>query len=128
MQHLDCPREEAESVYEYDKKVERDEATEFDLKGEQKKAAQAYCRTGTRKTSPTYNWKKPAERKPNATKGEVISQLAAFLKEHAEFETAELQVPNKEQKISWRIGKTWYTLTLTEHRTPPKWADGKNLI
>lgn len=63
------------------------------------------------------------ERKPNATKGGVVSEIAKFLAEQSEFEIKHLQVPNKEGKISFMIGDKWYTWALTEHRKKPAWAE-----
>lgn len=114
---LKCPREEAESVYEYDQAIDHDEKTEFDLTAAQKKVAQTYARTGTRKTPTVYNFTK-RERKPNATKGGIISELAQFLQEKSEFSVENVEIMNKERQIAFVIGQDKFELTLVQKRKP----------
>lgn len=117
MAGLKCPREEAESVYEYDQAIDHDEKTEFDLTAAQKKVAQTYVRTGTRKTPTVYNFTK-RERKPNATKGGIISELAQFLQEKSEFSVENVEIVNKERQIAFVIGQDKFELTLVQKRKP----------
>lgn len=93
------------------------------LPPEKELIARKMAHTGTRekKTPMVPNLPKKS-RKPNATKGSLVAELAGFIRENSEFEAQYLQVPNPEQKVSFKIGDKWYTWTLTEHRTKPKWA------
>lgn len=116
--------EEAEEIYAYDQEVEHSPRTEFDLPPQKELIARKMAHTGTRETKvPMVPKFAKKERKPNATKGGVVSEIAAFLREHSEFEIKYLQVPNKEGKISFMIGDKWYTWTLTEHRKKPAWVE-----
>lgn len=107
---------EAREILAYDKKVDKEKRAEFDLNPEQEKVARAFCRTGTRKTPTAYNWKKPIERKPNATKGGLIAELAEFLTTASNFEIVNLEVVNKERLITFQVGEHTFTLTLVQNR------------
>lgn len=123
MAGLHCTREEAEGVFAYDMKVEHGEKTEYDLPADKRAVVAAMTRTGTRKVSPALNLPKK-ERKPNATITEIIALLGKILPENDDFEVKNLTIPEKGQKISFKIGEKWYSLSATEHRTKPKWVDG----
>lgn len=110
---------EARSILEYDKKVERGEATEFDLSPEKVKVAQQFARTGTRKTPTVYKFQ-TRQRKPNATKGGIIAELADFLEKNSQFSVENVQILNKERQISFIIGEETYELTLVQKRKPKK--------
>ncbi len=118
---LNLTPEEEKELLEYDKAVERDEETEYDLSPEQEKIARKFAHTGTRKTTP----KKPTaykfsqkNRKPNATKGGIISELADFLEKNSQFSIENLQIANKERQITFTIGDNAFDLTLIQHRKP----------
>lgn len=119
MEGLKCDRAEAEQVYEYDKAVEHDEKTEFDLTPAQKKVEREMARTGTRKTPTAYKFTK-RERKPNATKGGLISELAQFLSENSGFAVENIEITNKERQIAFEIGGEKFELTLVQKRKPKK--------
>lgn len=111
--------QEAKDILEYDKKVEREETTEFDLSPAKLKIAQQFTRTGTRKPT-VWDWKK-RERKPNATKEGLVSELYSYLFNYGEFLTEKLHIAEKSGKVCFKIDGKWYTWSLTEHRTLPKW-------
>lgn len=117
MNGLKCDREEAERVYEYDRAVDHDEKTEFDATPEQKKVEREMARTGTRKTPTAYKFTK-RERKPNATKGGLIAEIAQFLSENSGFAVENLAITNKERQIAFEIGGEKYELTLVQKRKP----------
>lgn len=122
MAGLHCNHEEAEEIYAYDKALDPGERTEFDLPPEKEEVAKKMAHTGTReKKTPMIPNLTKRDRKPNATKGGVVSEIATFLEKDSEFDIKYLQVPNKEGKISFMIGDKWYTWALTEHRKPPAW-------
>lgn len=62
----------------YDKAVEADKKTEYDLPPEKAKIAQKFAHAGTRKQPTAYKFT-TRQRKPNATKGGIIAELAEFL-------------------------------------------------
>lgn len=119
MAGLKCDRQEAEQVYEYDKAVDHDEKTEFDLPPDKLKVAQKQAHTGTRKTSTAYQFTK-RERKPNATKGGLIAELAEFLSKNSGFAVENLEVTNKERQVAFEIGGDKFELTLVQKRKPKK--------
>ena len=108
MKGLKCSREEAEDVYNYDLRVDRDEKTEYDLDPAKAKIAQKMAHTGTRTVD------KPVRRthKENVTKAGIISNLADFLKDLVE----NIEILNKERQISFKIGAENYELTLVQKR------------
>ena len=114
---LHCSREEAEDVFKYDQAIDHDEKTDFDLTAAQQKVAQTYVRTGTRKTPTVYTFTK-RERKPNATKGGIVAELAKFLEEQSEFSVSDVQITNKERQIAFTIGSERFELTLVQKRKP----------
>lgn len=101
----------------------KDEILEHDLSPEKKKIAQKNCHAGVRNKPVAYKFAKK-ERKPNATKGGLIEEMAELIQENSSFAIENFQIPNKEGKISFKIGDKWYTFALTEHRTKPKWCNG----
>lgn len=119
MDGLKCDRAEAEQVYEYDKAVDHDEKTEFDLPPDKLKIAQKQAHTGTRKTPTAFKFTK-RERKPNATKGGLIAELAQFLSENSGFAVENLEITNKERQIAFEIGGEKFELTLVQKRKPKK--------
>ena len=114
---LDISIAEATEVYEYDNKVNHDEKTEFDLPPDKAKIARSYTHTGTRKQSKPLNLTK-RERKPDATKGGIIAELARFLEKNSEFAITNLSIPNKERQLAFEVGEDKFELTLTRKRKP----------
>lgn len=105
---------EALSILEYDKLVEAGKPTQYDLSPEQEKEARKWMRTGTRKAT-AYKFNQPKTRKPNATKGGIIQELAKFLSEASAFEIRNLTIPLPEGAIDFEVGDKVYSLTLTQH-------------
>lgn len=111
MKGLHCTKEEAEDVYQYDKRIDKEEKTEYDLTPEQQKIARTFTKTGTRKTPTNYQWTK-RERKENLTKSELISKLAEFLSDKVD----DMQITNKERQIAFNFNNESYELTLVQKR------------
>lgn len=109
--------EEARDILEYDKAVEAGEPTKYDLPPDKLKAARKYTHTGTRKTPTAYKFNKK-ERKPNATKGGLVAELAEFLEKNSSFEVSNLVVTNKERQLSFMVGNETFELTLVQKRKP----------
>ncbi len=119
MNGLKCDRAEAEEVYAYDVAVNHDEKTEFDATPEQLKVQHEMTKTGTRKAPTAFKFTK-RERKPNATKGGLITDLAQFLRENSSFAVENLEIVNKERQIAFEIGGEKFELTLVQKRKPKK--------
>lgn len=103
----------------YDKAVDADtsQTLEHDLPPDKLKIAQKFAHAGTRKQPTAYKFTK-RERKPNATKGGIIAELAEFLEKHSQFDIADLAITNKERQIAFRIGGDNFELTLVQKRKP----------
>lgn len=112
---LDLTPQEAQDLLIYDKQVENNERTEFDLSPEKQKIAQKFAHTGTRKKPITFD-RKPRQRKPNATKGGIITELAQFLEHNSQFSIVDLKVLNSEKLISFKVGENTYELDLKQKR------------
>ena len=116
MRILKVDEKEADEILAYDKAVDQGKKTDFDLTPEQEKAAKKYRQADRKPT--VYNWQKKRERKPNATKGGLIAELAKFLEENSEFSTENVEITNKERQIAFKIGENTYELTLVQKRKP----------
>lgn len=108
---------EARDILAYDKAVEAGEKTPYDLSPEQEKIAKKFAHTGTRKTPTAYKFT-PRQRKPNATKGGIIAELADFMEHNSNFVVANLAITNKERQIAFKIGDDSFELTLVQKRKP----------
>lgn len=107
--------DEAQEILAYDKAVEHGERTEYDLPPDKAKVAQKMAHTGTRKKPTVYKFEKK-ERKPNATKGGVIAELAEFLANGSQYTIQDLTITNKERQIAFTIGSDAFELTLVQKR------------
>lgn len=112
------PQEE-EELLAYDKAVDAGKKTEYDLSPEQEKIARKFAHTGTRKQPTAYKFT-PRQRKPNATKGGIIAELAEFLEKNSQFSIENLQILSKERQIAFAIGADSFELTLVQKRKPKK--------
>lgn len=108
---------EARDILAYDKAVEAGEKTPYDLSPEQEKIAKKFAHTGTRKTPTAYKFT-PRQRKPNATKGGIIVELADFMEHNSNFAVVDLAITNKERQIAFKIGDDSFELTLVQKRKP----------
>ena len=115
MEILRVSAHEADEILAYDKLVEQGKPTPYDFSKEQEKATRKY-RQADRKR-PNYQFSQ-RERKPNATKGGLIAELATFLSENSEFSVENLQITNKERMIAFQIGDERFELTLIQKRKP----------
>ena len=108
---------EAQDILAYDKAVDAGQKTPYDLPPDKEKAAKKYAHAGTRKAPTAYKFTK-RERKPNATKGGIIAELADFMEKHSNFEVYNLAITNKERQISFMVGGETFELTLVQKRKP----------
>lgn len=116
MRILKVDEKEADEILAYDKAVDQGKKTDFDLTPEQEKNVKKYRQADRKPT--VYNWQKKRERKPNATKGGLIAELAKFLEENSEFSTENVEITNKERQIAFKIGENTFELTLVQKRKP----------
>lgn len=116
---LNLTEEEKKELLAYDKAVERGEKTEYDATPEQLKVERLMARTGTRKALTAYKFTQ-RQRKPNATKGGIIAELAEFLEKNSQFSTENVAITNKERQIAFQIDEETFELTLVQKRKPKK--------
>lgn len=112
---LQCSDEEAQEILAYDKAIDRDEKTEYDLPAEKDKIAKQFAHTGTRKTPTVYKFS-TRKRKPNETKGLIVSAIAQFLRGDEQLGIENLEVPNPERVITFTIDGKSFELTLIQNR------------
>lgn len=116
---LNLSPQEEKDLLAYDKAVEAGERTQYDLPPDKAEVAQKFAHAGTRKAPTAYKFT-PRQRKPNATKGGIIAELAEFLEKNSQFSIANLQITNKERQIAFSIGEDSFELTLVQKRKPKK--------
>jgi hypothetical protein len=116
---LNLNKEEEKELLEYDKACEKGEKTKYDLPPDKLKVAQKYTHTGTRKAPTTYKFEK-RKRKPNATKGGIIAELANFLGNNSQFEITNLEIVKAEKLIFFKIGENSFELDLKQKRNGAK--------
>lgn len=116
---LGLSKQEEQELLAYDKAVEADKSTKYDLSPDKIKIAQKFAHAGTRKQPTAYKFTQ-RQRKPNATKGGIIFELADFLEKHSQFSIDNLQITNKERQIAFTIGEDSFELTLVQKRKPKK--------
>lgn len=126
-----------EEMLEDDKDTDRGVIHPWDLSPEEHKKAMKYANvdehkkptqtkakasaepttTAERKAPTVYNWntegKKP---KANPTKEQIISAVAQFLTEHGEIGCENVEITNKQGKISFTMGENSFSFSLTQHR------------
>ena len=112
MRVLGCTEAEAVDIIETDKIIDKGGRTPYDLTPEQEKAAKQFARTRTVYNFDTSNRKK----KENPTKEGIIAEIHQFLQENSEYAIKNAEIVNKQGKISFEIGGTSFSLSLTQHR------------
>ena len=112
MRVLGCTEEEALDIIETDKMIDQGKRTKYDLDPEKEKEAKAFARTRTVYNFDTSNRK----RKENPTKEGIIAELFKFLQENSEYAVKNVEIVNKQGKISFEIGENSFSLGLTQHR------------
>ena len=120
--------EQIAEMLEDDKAVDRNEPLPWDMSKEEHKKAMKYAnvdehkkpvkpKVEATKTPTVYNWntegKKP---KANPTKEQIISAVAQFLTEHGEIGCENVEITNKQGKISFTMGENSFSFSLTQHR------------
>ena len=115
-----------EEMLEDDKAVDRNEPLPWDMTPEEHKKAMKYANVDehkkpakpTEKKSPTvYNWSTEGKpKKQNITKEALVSALAQFLTENADLGCENVEITNKQGKVSFKVGDNDFTFSLTQHR------------
>jgi hypothetical protein len=118
MRILGVSAEEADDIIAYDKAVDQGKKTEYDISTQQTKETRKYRQADRKPT--VYDFTKKRERKPNATKGGLITELFEFLSKNSQFSTENVTITNKERQIAFQIGENKFELTLVQKRKPKK--------
>jgi hypothetical protein len=112
-----------EEMLEDDKAVDRGEPLPWDMTPEEHKKAMKYANVDehkkpTEKKAPTvYNWSNEGKpKKQNITKEALVSALAQFLTENADLGCENVEITNKQGKVSFKVGDNDFTFSLTQHR------------
>ena len=114
--------EQIEEMVEDDKAVDRNEPLPWDMSKEEHKKAMKYAnvdehKVAEKKAPTVYNWDTTGKgKKENTTKVEIIAALASFLAESEELGCEDVEITNKQGKISLKIGEISYSVSLTQHR------------
>ena len=109
MKKLGMSEKEIEEVLNYDKKVEKNEKTEYDLTKEQQKNVKKMTNTTSMNKKTAKTQKKRAE---NPEKRMIIEKIFKVLEQNADF----TEIKNAEREIAFTIGEKNYSITLTQHR------------
>lgn len=109
--HKGKSKEDAEMAW-WDKEIDADRPTPFDLDEEHEQAAKKIVR---KPANYSLEGKPKRERKPNEEKRMLIAFVGKAL-EGAEVEN--IAVANAEREVTFRVGENEYSLTLTCHRKP----------
>ena len=128
MRKLKYSDAQIEEMLEDDKATDKGVIHEWDLSPEEHKKAMKYANVDEHKKAtepkvepkkaPTvYNWntegKKRAE---NVTKVELITALAQFLTKNTDLGCENVEIVNKQGKISFNVGDNLFSFSLTQHR------------
>lgn len=129
MRKLKYSDAQIEEMLEDDKATDKGVIHEWDLSPEEHKKAMKYANvdehkkptepkpTTERKAPTVYNWntegKKRAE---NVTKVELIAALAQFLTKNTDLGCENVEIVNKQGKISFNVGDNLFSFSLTQHR------------
>ena len=115
-----------EEMLEDDKAVDRGEIMEWDLSPEEHKKAMKYANadehkkpaeTAEKKAPTVYNWNTEGKKKKeNPTKEQIIAAVAKFLTETTDLGCQNVEIVNKQGKISFTFGENSLTFALTQHR------------
>lgn len=112
-----------EEMLEDDKAVDRGEALPWDMTPEEHKKAMKYAnvdehkKPAEKKTPTVYNWNTEGKpKKQNITKEALVSALAQFLAENANLGCENVEITNKQGKVSFKVGENDFTFSLTQHR------------
>lgn len=118
--------EQIEEMIEDDKAVDRNEPLPWDMSKEDHKKAMKYANVDEHKKptakaepkSPTvYNWNTEGKpKKQNITKENLVSALAQFLADNTDLGCENVEITNKQGKVTFKIGDNDFTFSLTQHR------------
>ncbi len=113
MKTLDISKEDAEKLIIYDKMVDQNKPTPYDLDKEKQKIAKSYTKTGTKASKSGKTERKKAK---DDEKSLIIDEIFSFLAQNDSILPQNVEKVNAERQISFKIGENSYSLTLTKHR------------
>lgn len=111
--HKGKSKEDAEMAW-WDKEIDADRPTPFDLDEEHEQAAKKIVR---KPANYSLEGKPKRERKPNEEKRALIAFVSKALEDVA---VEGVAIANAEREITFRVDENEYSLTLTCHRKPKK--------
>lgn len=119
MKKLDLSHEEALELLAEDTKVDKMDIGKVnnDLSTEQRKVVSKMTRADRKKSDKP---RKPAERKPNELKREIIDDLFTFMCTNWPEIAKNGNISNIERQIDFDLDGKSFSLTLTEHRKAKK--------
>lgn len=115
MKILNVSAKEADEILAYDKLVEQDKPTPYDLPKSEEKKLRKYRQADRKPVNYKFTQR---ERKPNATKEGIVVEIAEFLKTNSAFETENVEITNKNREITFSVGDDTFTWTLVQKRKP----------
>ena len=110
--HKGKSKEDAEMAW-WDKEIDADRPTPFDLDEEHEQAAKKIVR---KPANYSLEGKPKRERKPNEEKRDIIEIFSETAKNSFE----NVEIVNVERQIDFTIGENHYSLPITCHRKPKK--------
>lgn len=123
MRKLKYSDAQIEEMLEDDKAVDRNEPLPWDMTPEEHKKAMKYANADehkkpAEKKAPTvYNWNTEGKsKKQNVAKETLVSALAQFLAENENLGCENVEITNKQGKVSFKVGDNEFTFSLTQHR------------
>ena len=111
--HKGKSKEDAEMAW-WDKEIDANRPTPFDLDEEHEQAAKKIVR---KPANYSLEGKPKRERKPNEEKRALIAFVGKALEDAA---VEGVAIANAEREVTFRVGENEYSLTLTCHRKPKK--------
>jgi fatty acid-binding protein DegV len=113
MRLLDLTAEQAEQLMADDKAIEKGEPMPFDLTEEQKKVAKKMTNTVAKIAPTRYKFDQRKTTKENTTKGNIIAEIAEFLKEKG---YEDIEIVNKERQFTFKYEENTFEITLIQKR------------
>ena len=113
MEKLDISKEDAEKLIIYDKMVDQNKPTPYDLTKEQQEIAKKYTKSGTKTVK---NAKTERKKAKDDEKSLIIEEIYTFLADNPSILAQNVEKVNAERQISFKIGENSYSLILTKHR------------
>ena len=110
---LDLTEQEAKELVEYDRAVDRNQKTKYDLTTAQEKVAKKMRNPGRAKKQPTVYQFKPKPKKIDLAKENIIKAIESALEELG---AKSIEITNPSKQIDFAIGEDKYYFSLVRKR------------